>query len=72
MNKTQSHFISCDSRSAGFASVRLALPKTGSEAAWQCRNQGKAIGADLNRHPLTALSLTRCHARPGCAMLQSP
>ena len=72
MNKAQSHLISFDFRSSGSARVCLALAKTDSEAAWQCRNQGKAIGADLNRHPLTILSLTRRHARPGCAMLQSP
>ena len=63
MNKPQSHLISFDSRSAGLARVCLAPAKTGSEAAWQCRNQGKAIAADLNRHPLAILSLTKRPAR---------
>ena len=30
------------------ARVCLAPAKTRFEAPWQCRNQGKAIGADLN------------------------
>ena len=72
MNKPLSHFISCDSRSGGLARVCLALAKTGSEAAWQCRHQGKTIGTDLNRRPLALLSLTMRHARRDCAMLQSP
>jgi hypothetical protein len=72
MNKAQSHFISCDSRSAGLARVCLALVKTDSNAAWQCRNQGKTIAADLNRRPLTVLSLTKRPARRRCIPLQSP
>jgi len=68
MNKAQSHLISFDSRFAGLARVCLALAKT----AWQCRNQGKAIGADLNRHPLAILSLPGANARPGWARIQSP
>jgi hypothetical protein len=72
MNKTQSHLISFDSRSAGLARVCLALAKTDSRAACHSRNQGKAIGTDLNRHPLAIFSLARCHARPAGAMIQSP
>jgi hypothetical protein len=52
MNKAQSHLNSLDSRSAGLARVCLVLAKTDCTAAWQSRNQGKVIGADLNRHPL--------------------
>jgi hypothetical protein len=72
MNKAQSHRISFDSRSAGLAQVCLALVKTDSKAARQCHNQGKAIGGNFNRHPLGILPFARCHARPGCAMIQSP
>ena len=54
MNKAPSHLSWCDSRSADLARVRLALPKTGSEVAWQCRNRRKTIGADLNHHLLVA------------------
>jgi hypothetical protein len=72
MNKAPSHLSWCDSRSADLARVCLALPKTGSETVWQCRNRRKAIGADLNQHPLAVLSLPRRHARPDCARLQSP
>ena len=64
MNKPQSHLISLDSRSAGLARVCLALAKTDSKAAWQCRHQ-KNYRADLNRHPLAFLSLTS--AMPGWA-----
>jgi hypothetical protein len=71
MNKTHSHFISCESRSFGSTRVCLTLAKTDSEAAWQRRNQEKTIASDLNRRPLAILSLTRRHARRGCAMLQS-
>ena len=72
MNKIPSPLSSCDSRSAGLARVCLALAKTNSKAAWQCRNQGKTIGADLNRHPLAFLSLTGAMPALDCAMLQSP
>jgi hypothetical protein len=72
MNKTQSHLISFDSRSAGLARVCLALAKTDSKAAWQCRKHGKATGAYLYSLPLALPSLTRCHARRGCAIIQSP
>ena len=72
MNKTQSHFISWDSRSAGFTRVCLAVQKSNSKAAWQCCQQEKTIGSDLNRRPLAILSLTRRHARRSCPMLQSP
>lgn len=72
MNEPLSDFISWDSRSGGFTRVCLALSKTGSEAAWQCCQQEKTIGSDLNRRPLAILSLTRRHARRGCPMLQSP
>ncbi len=72
MNKAPSHLSWCDSRSADLARVRLALPKTGSEVAWQCRNRRKTIGADLNHHPLSILLLTWCPARPHCVRLQSP
>jgi hypothetical protein len=65
MNKAPSHLSALDSRSAGLARVCLALAKTDSRAACQCRNQGKTIGADLNRHPLAILFLTTRHARPG-------
>jgi len=51
MNKAQSHLSSCDSRSAGLARVCLALAKTDSETAWQCRYQGKTVGADLQPSP---------------------
>ena len=50
MNKAPSHLSWRDSRSADLARVRLALSKTGSEVAWQCRNRRKTIGADLNHH----------------------
>ena len=72
MNNAQSHLISFDSRSAGLARVCLALAKTLSEAAWPCRNQGKAIGADLNRRPLTILALIIRPARRRCILLESP
>ena len=72
MNKDQSHLSSWDSLSAGLTRVCLALVKTNSETAWPCRHREKTIGADLNRHPLTVPSLTRCRPRRGCAMLQSP
>jgi hypothetical protein len=72
MNKAPSHLSWCDSRSADLERLCLALPKTGSEAAWQGRNRQKAIGADLNQHPPAVLSLPRRHARPHCASLQSP
>jgi len=72
MNKAPSHLSWCDSRSADLARVRLALPKTGSEVAWQCRNRRKTIGTDLNHHPLSILLLTWCPAQPHCVRLQSP
>ena len=72
MNQSPSYPISMDSRSAGLARVCLVLAETESKARSQCRNQGKTIGANLNRHPLAILSLTKHHARPGCASLQSP
>jgi hypothetical protein len=72
MNNTQSHLISFDSRSAGLARVCLASAKTRFDAAWQCRNQGKPIAADLNRHPLTILALIIRPARRRCILLQSP
>jgi hypothetical protein len=72
MNKAPSRLISFGFRSAGLARVCLALAKPDSKAAWQCRNQEKAIGADLNRHPLTISSSARRHGRPGCATIQSP
>jgi hypothetical protein len=52
MNKAQSRPISFDSRSTDLARVCLALAKTDSKAGWQCHHHRKAIGADLNRHPL--------------------
>ncbi len=56
-----------------YLAVMVGLPATiNSKAAWRCRHQGKAIGTDLNRRPLAIRSSARCHARPGCAMLQSP
>lgn len=72
MNKPLSHLILCDSRWAGLARVYLALAKTLPEAAWPCPNQGKAIGADLNRRPLTILALIIRPARRRCILLQSP
>lgn len=72
MNNAQSHLISFDSRSAGLARVCLALAETLSKAAWPCRNQGKAIAADLNRRPLTILALIIRPARRLCILLQSP
>jgi len=72
MNKTPSHMISCAFESGGLARVCLAVAKTRSEAAGQRHNQRKTIGTDLNRHPLTLLSLTRRHARRRYAMLKSP
>ena len=72
MNNAQSHLISFDSRSAGLARVYLALAETLSKAAWPCRNQGQAIGADLNRRPLTLVSLTLRPTRPHGIALQSP
>jgi hypothetical protein len=72
MNKPQSHRLSFDLRSVALARLRLALATTDSKAAWQRRYQGKAIGADLNGHPLAILSSSRCHAQPGCVIIQSP
>jgi hypothetical protein len=72
MNKPQSHRISFDLRSAHLARVCLALGTTDSKAAWQRRYQAKAIGADLNDHPLAILSSSRSHAQPGCVIIQSP
>ena len=72
MNKALWHFIWCDSRSAGLARVCLAPAKTRSNAAWQCPNQGKTIGADLNRRPLTILALIIRPARRRCILLESP
>jgi len=67
MNQALWHRISFDFRSADLARVCLALAKT----AWQCRNQGKAIGADLNRHPLAILSFPGA-MRAGLGRIQSP
>ena len=73
MNNAQSHLISFDSRSAGLARVCLALAKTLSEAAWPCRNQGKAIGADLKGRPLTIVSLNHTPCSPALhSLLQTP
>ncbi len=72
MNNAHAHLISFDSRSATLARVCLEPDKTGSEPAWTRFNQGNTIGTDLNRHPLPLLSLTRRHARRGCAMLKFP
>jgi hypothetical protein len=72
MNKPQIYILWFDSRYAGLARVCLALAKTRSAAAWPCRNQGKTIAADLNRRPLTVLSLTKRTARRRCIPLQSP
>ena len=60
MNKAHSYLISCDFRSAGLAQVCLAPAKNHSEAAGQCPNQGKTIGADPIRHPLPILSSAQC------------
>ena len=72
MNEAPSPLISFDSRSAGLARVCLALAKTDSEAPWQRPIQQKTIGAHLNGHPPSVLSLTQRHPRPGDTMLQSP
>lgn len=72
MNEPLSNFISCDSRSAGLARVRLAVAKTHFEDAWQCRNRRKTIGADLNCSPWAFLSLTVRQAPGTCILLQSP
>ena len=39
MNNAQWHLSSCDSRFSGFTRVYLAVIKTDSESAWQCRNR---------------------------------
>jgi hypothetical protein len=72
MNNVQSLPILFDSRSANLARVCLTLAKTDSKPASQSRNHGKAADAQLKRHPLTFLSLTKCYARRDCAMIQSP
>jgi len=72
MNKAPSHLSWCDSRSADLARVCLALPKTGSEAAWQCRNRRKAIGADLNQHPLGPTIATAAPCSAGLRQLTIP
>jgi hypothetical protein len=72
MNKTQSHLISLDSRSAGLARVCLALAKTDSKAAWQVTIRETLSAPISTCHPLAILSLTRRHARLGCAIIQSP
>jgi hypothetical protein len=72
MNKAPSHLSYCDSRSADLARVRLALPQTGSEVAWPCRNPGNATGADLNGSPWAFLSLTVRQVPRHCILLQSP
>jgi hypothetical protein len=72
MNKAPSKLVSFDSRPAGVARVRLALSKTGSEAAWQSRSHGKTIGTNPNLDLLSVLSLTLRHTRRDCETLQSP
>jgi hypothetical protein len=72
MNQALWHRISFDFRSADLARVCLALATTHSKAAWQCHYQGKAIGPDLNGHPLAMLSSPGCHTQPGCLIIQSP
>ena len=72
MNKAQSHLVPFDSRSAGLARVCLAVAATRSKAALRYRHQGKPIGADLNRRPLTILALIIRPAQRRCILLQSP
>jgi hypothetical protein len=54
------------------ARICLALGTTDSIPAEQGRYQGKAIGADPDRIYWATLFPSRCHGRPGCAMMQIP
>jgi len=58
MNQARSHLSSRDS--GGLARVCLAPAQTHSEAAAQCRNQGKTIAADLNGRPLSIANQAPC------------